>query len=75
MTFDEFMQTKFAGFLFCCIAFFSTLWFVWRSAEATGYMRGIQETPRTATYTPTFLQMAAWFGFFQGRSARWLSTL
>ena len=46
MKFDEFMQTKFAGFLFCCIAFFTTLWFVWRSAEASGYMRGIQEAPQ-----------------------------
>ena len=46
MKFDEFMQTKFAGFLFCCIAFFTTLWFVHRSAEASGYMRGIQENPK-----------------------------
>ena len=46
MSFDEFMQTKFAGALFCFIAFFTTLWFVWRSAEASGYMRGIQENPK-----------------------------
>lgn len=46
MSFDEFMQTKFAGALFCFIAFFTTLWFVWRSAEASGYMRDIQENPK-----------------------------
>ena len=46
MMFDEFMQTKFAGALFCFIAFFTTIWFVYRSAEASGYMRGIKDNPK-----------------------------
>ena len=46
MGFDKFMQTKFAGFLFCCIAFFATLWFVYRAAETSGYMRGIKDNPK-----------------------------
>ena len=67
MNFDEFMQTKFAGFLFCCIAFFTTLWFVHRSAEASGYMRGIQENPKNRDIHTYILADGRMVRFFPGQ--------
>ena len=46
MSIDEFMQTKFFGFLFCCIAFFGTAWFIWKAAYTGGYQKGIEDNPK-----------------------------
>ena len=46
MTFDEFMQTKFFGFLFCCLAFAMLCYFVWKTGYASGYQNGIEDNPK-----------------------------
>lgn len=46
MTFDEFMQTKFFGFLFCCLAFAMLCYFVWKTGDASGYQNGIEDNPK-----------------------------
>lgn len=44
--FDEFIQTKFFGFLSCCIAFAMLCYFVWKTGYASGYKNGIKDNPK-----------------------------
>lgn len=46
MTFDEFIQTKFFGFLSCCIAFAMLVYFVWKTGYSSGYAKGIKDNPK-----------------------------
>lgn len=46
MTFDEFIQTKFFGFLSCCLAFAMLCYFIWKTGYASGYQNGIKDNPK-----------------------------
>ena len=46
MMFDEFIQTKFFGFLSCCLTFAMLCYFIWKTGYASGYQNGINDNPK-----------------------------